>query len=817
MPISILPSHTSIAPKGKDSFPLLERRGSGCVVKITQRGDGRVEARVKRDGRSAFVKLKGIPSRLGEENRGKLRKMLEGAYVRFREGCVEVRARGCGGMMNSAEEELPETFLCPITKQLMETPVFANCGHTFEKSALLEWLRTGRSNIACPICRNPIILDEGRDWVPNYTIKDAIDEWKQKENEPIVPRALLSNPPPSTNRNQIKRYEAILKTEDSGFIYSEYAKLLEQEGPMQKAAKAYLYLARLCMKKNEPEELESEAVRNIFCNPKNPKTTTELSESYLRGAKNAYQKAVTLQPENKDFMEEYAQYLEKIGKKMTAATLYEELIKLARKEELSIATVEKYHDKLIELQPGEQNHYKKYWHFLQKNGQSEKANEIKQRLLEITGLGEEMLDQEMIEDQEYQNEIDSLLNQIPDEHERIGMRNAIELLRTLKTGEVQQLLSIENRGPNDVGEEAWQAAFKKLTSVNSSFDTSQNLSGIKIGNESAIIWAKLYARKLGFKGFDLAYNQIGDEGAKAVAAMLKENQEIVTISLKDNQIGDEGAKAFAATLESNQTLYNLYLDQNQIGDEGVKAFAKMLEKNHTLQALKLDNNPIRSEGIDALFQALKENTTLANMFIRHNDAERIDPLLQANNQIAEMFHDSTKAIEEFIQSHQDQTIKEEDVFRSFQEQTQQWYEKIETLIPSLEEIAQQSGRIGLNEKHRERLENILTDLTQRLYNAFLNLLQKELMQLSAEGIYSGGDPALGQNLYQTWVKFFGPECPKWLIQLNSSLKDEVLLILQAMTARARGENLAPSANTEPIAPTSLFNQINQYRPPNDNH
>jgi Ran GTPase-activating protein (RanGAP) involved in mRNA processing and transport len=68
------------------------------------------------------------------------------------------------------------------------------------------------------------------------------------------------------------------------------------------------------------------------------------------------------------------------------------------------------------------------------------------------------------------------------------------------------------------------------------------------------------------KSLNLSYNNIGAEGAKALAA----NQSLSTLNLRANNIGDEGAKALAA----NQSLSTLNLRYNNIGDEGAKALAE---------------------------------------------------------------------------------------------------------------------------------------------------------------------------------------------------------------------------------------------------
>ncbi len=62
----------------------------------------------------------------------------------------------------------------------------------------------------------------------------------------------------------------------------------------------------------------------------------------------------------------------------------------------------------------------------------------------------------------------------------------------------------------------------------------------------------------------LAGNEIGDEGARAIAKALKMNSTLSLINLQDNQIGDYGALAFAEALNHRFTLYSIDLSRNRI-------------------------------------------------------------------------------------------------------------------------------------------------------------------------------------------------------------------------------------------------------------
>ncbi len=121
---------------------------------------------------------------------------------------------------------------------------------------------------------------------------------------------------------------------------------------------------------------------------------------------------------------------------------------------------------------------------------------------------------------------------------------------------------------------------------------------------------------------DVSFNQIGDVGAKALAAA---NTIITTLNMEGNRIGDEGAKALAA----NATFTTLKVSINQIGVEGAKALAA----NETLRTLNVSSDGIGEEGI----KALAANKTLTSLDVRGNEIstewqEQLDQAIARNNQ-----------------------------------------------------------------------------------------------------------------------------------------------------------------------------------------
>ena len=77
----------------------------------------------------------------------------------------------------------PDAFVCPITSEVMDWPVVAEDGHSYERAAIAEWLaRNARS----PLTNAPM----GHGLVPNVTLRKAIAEWRDRLPLSLDPEAL---------------------------------------------------------------------------------------------------------------------------------------------------------------------------------------------------------------------------------------------------------------------------------------------------------------------------------------------------------------------------------------------------------------------------------------------------------------------------------------------------------------------------------------------------------------------------------------------------------------------------------------------------
>ena len=82
--------------------------------------------------------------------------------------------------------EPPDDFLCPMSHAIMDDPVVAADGHTYERGMIVEWLRREGTS---PMTRARMPADVRR----NITLKRMIDAWKDESTRPRPDGA----PPPS--------------------------------------------------------------------------------------------------------------------------------------------------------------------------------------------------------------------------------------------------------------------------------------------------------------------------------------------------------------------------------------------------------------------------------------------------------------------------------------------------------------------------------------------------------------------------------------------------------------------------------------------
>ncbi|XP_012310294.1 WD repeat, SAM and U-box domain-containing protein 1 isoform X3 [Aotus nancymaae] len=74
--------------------------------------------------------------------------------------------------VKSLSSEIPDEFICPITRELMKDPVIASDGYSYEKEAMENWISTKkRTSPMTNLVLSSVVL------TPNRTLKMAINRW----------------------------------------------------------------------------------------------------------------------------------------------------------------------------------------------------------------------------------------------------------------------------------------------------------------------------------------------------------------------------------------------------------------------------------------------------------------------------------------------------------------------------------------------------------------------------------------------------------------------------------------------------------------
>jgi|UPI000581ACAD hypothetical protein len=68
----------------------------------------------------------------------------------------------------------PPSFLCPLTYEIMNDPVVDLCAHSFERSAIVDWIEE-KGNACCPISRKALSVS---DLVTNHVLAERIEKWQ---------------------------------------------------------------------------------------------------------------------------------------------------------------------------------------------------------------------------------------------------------------------------------------------------------------------------------------------------------------------------------------------------------------------------------------------------------------------------------------------------------------------------------------------------------------------------------------------------------------------------------------------------------------
>ncbi len=206
---------------------------------------------------------------------------------------------------------------------------------------------------------------------------------------------------------------------------------------------------------------------------------------------------------------------------------------------------------------------------------------------------------------------------------------------------------ILNLSLNSIGPEGTTHLCQSLQGISHQLLTL-NLGHNNIGVEGALAVAQCLQANQSLCELDLSNNNIQDTGTEAICESLKNNSKLQTLSLASNDIGTSGCLAIASLLGQHVITSSLSLNHshdfigpegtahhhslqgishqimvlnlghNNIGVEGALAVAKCLQESQSLCELDLSNNNIQDTGTEAICESLKNNTKLQTLRLASN-------------------------------------------------------------------------------------------------------------------------------------------------------------------------------------------------------
>ncbi|XP_022783473.1 NLR family CARD domain-containing protein 3-like isoform X1 [Stylophora pistillata] len=145
------------------------------------------------------------------------------------------------------------------------------------------------------------------------------------------------------------------------------------------------------------------------------------------------------------------------------------------------------------------------------------------------------------------------------------------------------------------------------------------ITGNGWGNNAARILAGYLKKSKTLGVLGLFIGDIGDEGATALAEVLRTNTTLNSLCLAGNPgIGNLGAISLCEALKVNKTLHSLNLSETGISDTSVLSIVEILNTNTSLTALSLSDIKISRHTVKSMAEVLRINSTLKGLDFKGN-------------------------------------------------------------------------------------------------------------------------------------------------------------------------------------------------------
>lgn len=167
----------------------------------------------------------------------------------------------------------------------------------------------------------------------------------------------------------------------------------------------------------------------------------------------------------------------------------------------------------------------------------------------------------------------------------------------------------------------------KAISKNQSLETL-DCNRNKIGDEAIEDLAKALILNFSIKTLILSYNEITGSGAKVLFLnSFNSNYQLKEISLKKNNIGDEGATAIAEHISRKTCLIKINILENNVGDEGAEKLIEAVQKNKSITSLSVFGLYDGKKATTLIFKSVQQNIDfaydVARMIIEDGSMRRI--------------------------------------------------------------------------------------------------------------------------------------------------------------------------------------------------
>jgi len=95
---------------------------------------------------------------------------------------------------NTGDNDSIRGFMCPISLSIMNDPVIAADGHSYERSAITTWISARNGVVLSPLTNLPLVHNN---LVPNHSLKFLIQQYQQQQQQQQQEQPAVSNVAPS--------------------------------------------------------------------------------------------------------------------------------------------------------------------------------------------------------------------------------------------------------------------------------------------------------------------------------------------------------------------------------------------------------------------------------------------------------------------------------------------------------------------------------------------------------------------------------------------------------------------------------------------